>query len=257
MIDTLLDIARSAGIAIMEHYGATQSTLKPDDSPLTAADLASHHLILHRLKALFPAALVLSEESDPASFAAESFPEEFWLVDPLDGTKEFLKRSGEFTVNIAFIRHGVPRLGVVHAPAIGLTYWADVGGPAFRQRGAAAPEVIRARTPVPERLAAVASRDHAGPRVDAWLQRHPEAQTLSMGSSLKFCLVAEGAADLYLRDLPTMEWDTAAAHAVLSAAGGTVWTLDGTPLSYGKSGLRNPGFAALVDRQTFADVWSK
>ncbi|MBI1842200.1 MAG: 3'(2'),5'-bisphosphate nucleotidase CysQ, partial [Verrucomicrobia bacterium] len=194
--------------------------------------------------------------SDPSLFAPDAFPGEFWLVDPLDGTKEFLKQSGEFTVNIALIRDRRPVLGVVHAPAIGLTYWADDGGLAHRRRGSGPAEVIRARAPQRGRLTAVASRDHAGPRVEAWLRGHPDAQTTSMGSSLKFCLVAEGAADLYLRDLPTMEWDTAAAHAVLAAAGGTVWTLDGSPLRYGKPGLRNPGFAALVDRAIYFDEFS-
>lgn len=168
-------------------------------------------------------------------------------MDPLDGTKEFLKQSGEFTVNIGLIREGRPVMGVVDAPAIGLSYWAESGKGAFRLRKGGSPEVIRCRRADPRLPTLVASRDHAGPEVKALLDRFPGAPSASMGSSLKFCLVAAGEADVYLRDLPTSEWDTAAAHCVLECAGGCVMQLDGAPFVYGKPGLRNPGFVALGD----------
>ena len=253
MIEDVLRMAVDAGAEILQRYGSVASKAKTDQSPLTEADMASHRLIVGRLDRLTPSYPVVSEESDPACFAMESCPEAFWLVDPLDGTKEFLKQSGEFTVNIALVRAGRPVLGVVLAPAIGLTYWALEGQGAWKRQGETAPQRIQTRPVDPERLVFVASRDHAGPGVERLLGRFPQAQTTSMGSSLKFCLVAEGAADLYLRDLPTMEWDTAAAHCVLEAAGGGVKDLQGRPFRYGKPTLKNPGFAALGDVRSGAD----
>lgn len=248
LLEPVRSIAREAGALILGFYGKVGATAKSDNSPLTAADLASHHCIVHGLAALTPRIPVLSEESEALEPGARRGWEAFWLVDPLDGTKEFLKQSGEFTVNIALIEGGFPILGVVYAPAVDLWYWAGAGQPACKQRGAGPVERISVRTAERERLTIVASRDHAGPLVAELLARFPHARTSSQGSSLKFCQVAEGAADIYLRDVPTMEWDTAAAQCVVEAAGGSVADLEGRRLSYNKPDLRNPSLVTLGDR---------
>lgn len=247
-IDDVLVLAEAAGAAIMGIYSkgsaAVDSREKADASPLTEADRRSHRLLMAGLARLTPDIPVISEEGDDPSRHA-SAPIR-WVVDPLDGTKEFIKRTGEFTVNIALVQGTTPVLGVVHAPALGTSWFGDAGG-AYRCRGPQRDSIQTRRAPSLTALRIVASRDHAGPQVTSLLARFPGAETLSMGSSLKFCLVAEGRADLYLRDGPTMEWDTAAAHAVLRAAGGDVLTLDGASLPYGKPGLRNPHFIAVGD----------
>lgn len=244
-LDAVRAIAEQAGTAILEVYaagaGAAEVTAKGDDSPLTLADRRSHEVIVAALAALSPDIPVISEEGVPS---LGPFPSRCWVVDPLDGTKEFIKRTDEFTVNIALVEAGLPVLGVVFAPALGLTW---MGGPdgATRFDGEQSTRIAVEAAPALDTLRVVASKDHAGPQVEALFARVPLARAVSMGSSIKFCLVAEGQADLYFRDGPTMEWDTAAAHAVLKAAGGEVYTLDGIPLGYGKPELRNPHFAAV------------
>jgi 3'(2'), 5'-bisphosphate nucleotidase len=244
-------VARAAGREILEVYaaGAVASTAKADDSPLTAADLRSHQLIVQRLRELTPGLPVLSEEAAEISFAVRSQWPAYWLVDPLDGTREFLSRNGEFTVNIALIEGHVPALGVVHVPVTDTSYCGLAGEGASRQRGAAPAEPIRvaARSATPVRV--VGSRSHRGDSLDAFLGRIGAHELLPIGSSLKFCRVAEGAADVYPRLGPTSEWDTAAAHAVLLAAGGAVSDLDGTPLAYNtREQLLNPFFVAFGPR---------
>jgi 3'(2'), 5'-bisphosphate nucleotidase len=268
MLNNIREIAVAAGREAMRFYKQPLPVdYKADDSPLTAADKAAHQLICARLRQLTPEIPVLSEESDPAEVAGRRSWQRFWLVDPLDGTKEFIKQTGEFTVNIALIVEGESRLGVVHAPAVGLTYLAEKPHGAFKQTNDQPPQPIQTR-PSPlrnqepsttnqepsttnqepgNRLTIVASRDHAGPMVKRLFESYPEAETKSMGSSLKFCLVAEGAADLYLRDAPTMEWDTAAAQCILEAAGGEVRDLDGARLTYNRENQKNPPIVALGD----------
>jgi 3'(2'), 5'-bisphosphate nucleotidase len=245
-IHEVVAIAHDAGAAILEIYGRESSAgvfYKVDDSPLTEADLRSHAVICEALAHQFPGVLIVSEED---ATDARQEKTSCWVVDPLDGTKEFLKRTGEFTVNIALVHNGVPVLGVVHAPVTGLT-WMTAPDGAWRI-GPEGRTRLDTRRPVHgPALRVVASRDHAGPLVQAMLARLPEAYTVSVGSSLKFCLIAEGQADLYFRDGPTMPWDTAAAHAVLRAAGGEVYTLEGTPLRYDSLRTRNPMFVAVGD----------
>ena len=250
-----LDAARAAGQAILAHYGQPIPVdRKADDSPLTQADLAAHRTIAERLAGTgIP---LLSEEGDPESQDRKGW-DRFWCVDPLDGTKEFIKgagdpagASGEFTVNIALVEGGVPVLGVVHVPVLDVTYYA-ADGAAFKQVKGGEPVAISTR-PAPEgALTVVASRDHAGPEVAAILERvEADGRTVeaaSMGSSLKFCLVAEGAADFYPRTVPTFEWDTAAAQAVVEAAGGGVSTRADDRLAYNKDDLRNPSVFAWGD----------
>jgi 3'(2'), 5'-bisphosphate nucleotidase len=243
-------LAREAGAKILRYYApGVAVTLKKDASPLTIADRASHDFLVESLKPLIPDASVISEESEEATNGAIDSTDTSWLVDPLDGTKEFLKGTDEFTVNIALMKEGLPVLGVVHAPALGLTYYGIRNLGSWRQVADEPAIPISTRRADSSRLAIVASKDHAGPLVDAMLARVTSPQLQSMGSSLKFCLVAEGKADVYLRDLPTMEWDTAAAQCVVEAAGGGVYSLDGKPLRYGKPGLKNPAIMTVGDVQ--------
>jgi 3'(2'), 5'-bisphosphate nucleotidase len=228
--------------------GATV-TWKKDASPLTAADRASHDFLVESLKSLIPDASIISEESEEATTGSIDAAKTLWLIDPLDGTKEFLKGTNEFTVNVALIEGGLPVFGVVHAPALSLTYYGGRNFGSWRQVNNEPAIPISTRCANSSELAVVASKDHAGPLVSAMLARLTSPQLQSMGSSLKFCLVAEGKADLYLRDLPTMEWDTAAAQCIVEAAGGGVYSLDGQPLRYGKAGLKNPAIMTVGDIQ--------
>jgi len=247
LVQKCCDLARQAGARIMKFYGSDMSVvLKKDASPLTAADQASHELLTDALAPLLPGVPVISEESFEATSSGAA-NERFWLVDPLDGTKEFLKATDQFTVNVALIDGGRSVLGVVYAPALDLIYYGRRGSGAWRQEGTQTPCPISVRPADTSCLSVVASKDHAGPMVQAMLDRMPGAELQSMGSSLKFCLVAEGKADVYLRDLPTMEWDTAAAQCVVEAAGGGVYELSGQPLHYGKPSLKNSSIMTVGD----------
>lgn len=232
----------------MEVYrsGDAGETSKADDSPLTLADLAAHRTIVDALTGLTPEIPILSEEAADIPYSQRSQWTRFWLVDPLDGTKEFIKRNGEFTVNIALIENGEPVLGVVYAPVPDVCYFGARGAGAFVQRGNAAAQPIAVKSNVAdEPLKVVASRSHGDARTETLLKQLGDHQCISMGSSLKLCLVAEGAAHFYPRLGPTMEWDTAAAHAVVNAAGGTVCDMNGEELRYNKADLHNPEFLVL------------
>ena len=257
--EAAVDIAESAGRAILSIYASGfEVEAKADDSPLTTADNAAHHLIVEQLGQLTPGIPVISEEGGIPAYAERSGWQRYWLVDPLDGTREFVKRNGEFTVNIALIDHQRPVIGVVHAPVLSTT-WLGVCRPGEQGQGdsgliraerrdTAGRQPIRTRSVTDERLTVVVSRSHRHPRVEELLQRLPEFETRSMGSSLKFCLVAEGAADCYPRFGPTSEWDSAAAQCVVEAAGGAVIRPDGVALRYNaKDSILNPNFVALGD----------
>jgi 3'(2'), 5'-bisphosphate nucleotidase len=240
----IVEIAINAGHAIMEIYADPEFsvTAKADASPLTAADLASEKFIQAGLAELGLGWPVLSEESAHADYSVRSNWQRFWLVDPLDGTKEFVKRNGEFTVNIALIENGKPVLGVVYAPVLDVCYYAGQGIGAFVQRGNTI-NTMSVETHEPGRLMkVVASRSHSDEHTTTLLAQLGDYECISMGSSLKLCLVAEGAAHFYPRLGPTMEWDTAAAHAVVNAAGGVVQDHNGNELIYNKPDLHNPEF---------------
>ena len=248
LLDAALELAQAAGQRILAVYQSDFAvTRKDDESPLTQADLASHALIAATLGALAPALPVLSEEGADIPYPARAAWRRYWLVDPLDGTREFVKRNGEFTVNIALVEDGRPVLGVVHAPVLGRTWAAARGAGAFRLDGAGR-AAIRTR-PLPPRPTVVASRSHRDAQTDAILARLPPHELVSQGSSLKFCLVAEGSADFYPRFGPTSEWDTAAGQCLVEQAGGAVWRLpECTPLGCNeKESLLNPSFAVLGD----------
>ncbi|MEX1032144.1 MAG: 3'(2'),5'-bisphosphate nucleotidase CysQ [Cellvibrionaceae bacterium] len=259
LVDQVVVLCRQAGEAILQVYNRRRGfdvEVKDDNSPVTEADLAAHDLLLRGLVDLLPGVPVLSEESAMPDFAERRAWQRYWLVDPLDGTKEFINCNGEFTVNVALIEDGAPILGVVHVPVLETTYTGALGlGAAKQQNGET--QAIQTRTiasrqqrQLPVEL--VASRRHGAEAVERLLNRVSVAlgpvETKNMGSSLKLCLVAEGEADLYPRLAPTSEWDTAAAQAVVEAAGGVVVDPDFKLLRYNtKADILNPFFYVIGD----------
>jgi len=245
----LISIARQAGNAIMQVYaGVINVESKHDNSPLTQADLAAHHIIEAGLKQLAPGIPLLSEESTDIPYDIRSQWQRYWLVDPLDGTREFIKRNGEFTVNIALIEGSKATLGVVYAPAMELLYYADENG-AYKQQDGHPAVAIKARELNPEQITITGSRSHADVRLQKLVENIEKklspVKLIPMGSSLKICMVAEGAADLYPRLGFTSEWDTAAAQCVLEMAGGSLQDTQGKPLLYNrKESVLNPEFFA-------------
>ena len=253
--DNLVRVMRraavEAGALIMEVYGRDDhgARAKSDASPVTEADEVADAHISAMLRAAFPdLALVTEEQSETHG----STGQDFLIVDPLDGTKEFIQRRGEFTVNIAWVSGGVPRLGVVYAPATGRLFYTTGAGSTVEEDGPHTPEApgpvrpLSVSRPDNDALVIVASKSHRDAALEEYIGRYAVAESRAAGSSLKFCLVAAGEADFYPRLGPTMEWDTAAGHAVLAGAGGVVTTLDGAPLTYGKPGFRNPHFLAMA-----------
>lgn len=242
-------IAEQAGERILTVYEKPFTiSEKQDGSPLTEADNAAHALISARLRALTPDIPVLSEESAAVAYEERAAWTRLWLVDPLDGTKEFVKRNDEFTVNIALIENFQPVLGVVLAPALRVVYWACRGHGAFKQASGGAQQSIHARRYTGGKATIAVSRSHPGTRLAGFLQsvarQHGPPETLAMGSALKMCLVAEGIVDVYARFGPTSEWDTAAAQCVVAQAGGRLTDFEGHALAYNKPSLLNPWFVA-------------
>jgi len=252
LMEGLIAAAIQAGAEIMAVFeGDFDVQVKADQSPVTVADQAAEAVILDALARLAPSVPVVAEE-EAAAGRTPDVGARFFLVDPLDGTKEFIRRGTDFTVNIGLIEDGGPTLGVVFAPARDTLYAGDVVlGEAWREARrpgdvARNPTRIALKVKAPgDHLTAVASKSHDTPQTEAYLKGQGVAERISIGSSLKFCLVASGEADLYPRPAPTCEWDTAAGHAVLLAAGGVVYDLSGAPLPYGKPNFFNPGFLAL------------
>lgn len=256
-LDAVRKIAITAGKEILDVYHqdeAIEVTLKGDNSPLTEADRRANEIIVEELENLHPRFPVLSEESEAVDFDMRRSWNWYWLVDPLDGTKEFVKRNGEFTVNIALIHDGNPMLGVVHVPVSGVTYLGSEDRGAWKEDESGNIQKIETRSiaDMEPPVKVVASRSHRGDEVDGAIAKIEAAlgktEVVSMGSSLKICLVAEGVADIYPRLAPTCEWDTAAAHAVVKAAGGEIVDTNFVPLRYNqKEELLNPHFIVLGD----------
>ncbi len=247
LLPQVVSLARSAGDAILRVYNRNFSVQQKEDaSPLTAADVASHRLIVEKLARLTPDVPRLSEEGADIPFVERQEWRRFWLIDPLDGTKEFVKRNGEFTVNIALIDNGRPVLGVVHAPVLQKTYYAAEGCGAWLGTGGVPQPLRTVKTAQTPRL--VVSRSHVTPELEAFLRKLPAHDALNIGSSLKLCLVAEGKADFYPRIGPTSEWDTAAGHCVVEQAGGSVTDTSFRPLRYNThETLLNPHFLVIGD----------
>ena len=246
--EAVIAIARAAGAVIMDVYRQDFAVEHKDDrSPLTQADLAAHRIIVAGLEKLTPDVPVLSEESASLPWSERQAWTRYWLVDPLDGTREFVKKNGEFTVNIALIENHEPVFGVVYAPALDELHYGERGRGAFARLGDD-DAALKTRCPALSPLRVAASRSHLDERTAALLARLGEIETQSMGSSLKFCRIAEARIDLYPRFGLTSEWDTAAAQALVEAAGGVVLMLDGQPLRYNtKDSLLNPHFIVLGD----------
>lgn len=250
LLDAVVTIATDAGKKIMQIYQRDFDVeTKSDGSPLTEADAAADAHIKARLKSITPQVPILSEESASAEYAMRQHWSHFWLVDPLDGTKEFVNRNGQFTVNIALIDAGRPVLGVVYVPATDIVYYAAKGLGAFKREAKGAPQALRVSQYKGGAARVVVSRSHRGEAVDQFLarlkEREGEYQTLDMGSSLKICLVAEGQADIYPRLGPTSEWDIGAGQCVVEVAGGKLLDLQGQPFRFNKTSLLNPWFVVL------------
>ncbi|RLA37378.1 MAG: 3'(2'),5'-bisphosphate nucleotidase [Gammaproteobacteria bacterium] len=249
-------LGHAAGEAIMAIYSTDFAVEhKDDDSPLTAADMAAHHVLVDGLATLTPGLPILSEESAKIPFEERRTWTRYWLIDPLDGTREFVKRNGEFTVNIALIDAGRPVLGLVYVPVTGVCYFAVTDQGAFRRHGDGPTEAIHCRPLSPGPITIAGSRSHPSAPLEAFLARVGPHEIMRIGSSLKSCLVAEGRADLYARLGPTSEWDTAAAQCIVEAAGGCVTDTRMRPLRYNtKESLLNPSFFVSGDPD---EAWSR
>jgi len=249
LLSEVVALAHEAGRCILEIYATDFAvTDKADESPLTAADLASHNAIVAGLERLTPGIPILSEESASIPYEERARWRDYWLIDPLDGTREFVKRNGEFTVNIALIHDQVPVLGVVQIPVSGLCYSACAGGGAFMQLPGENAQAIKVKHLSAGPIVVVGSRSHRGDSLNSFLDRIGPHEIISMGSALKICLVAEGKADIYPRLGLTSEWDTAAAHCVVNEAGGQLTDTEMQPLRYNtKDSLLNPHFLVFGD----------
>lgn len=248
-IEDLINLSRQAGEAILAIYDTDFSVQKKaDNSPLTEADMAAHHIIVNELASLTPDIPVLSEESAAIPFEIRQSWNRYWLIDPLDGTKQFVMRNGEFTVNIALIDNHEPVLGVIYVPVTGLTYYGQKEQGAFKLTPDKKAEQIYVKQERRQPLLIASSRSHASDRLLSYLDKLGDHKVTRMGSSLKSCLVAEGRADLYPRLGPTSEWDTAAAQAIVEAAGGQITDTNMQPLRYNtKASLLNPHFFVFGD----------
>ncbi|RMG29606.1 MAG: 3'(2'),5'-bisphosphate nucleotidase [Methanobacteriota archaeon] len=245
MIEHILSIAREAGHRILDVYNNAldfEIEKKGDDSPLTLADRISHEYIVNQLQKLDPSIPVLSEEGKDIPYDERKKWDKFWCVDPLDGTKEFIKRNGEFTINIALIEGPQPVMGVIYVPVLDIMYFGQSGEFAYKIEQNGSRQEITVRKPDLNHLVAVQSRSHSTDAEKTLFEKLGVKDSISRGSSLKFCMVAEGKADIYFRSGPTMEWDTAAGHAILLGAGGLIFH---NALTYNKPDLRNSGFIAL------------
>lgn len=238
-IESVCEIAIEAGVAIMDIYNSGKFGIvtKDDDSPLTLADKKSHDIISKRLKKLYPEIPIISEESENIPYKIRKAWSVFWLVDPLDGTKEFIKRNGEFTVNIALIKDKQPIAGIIYTPASEILYYGEKGNNAYKRIKSDEAEPIEADKDGRNGLVAVRSRSHGSMEENTFFSRYDIKDTIQVGSSLKFCMVAEGKAHIYYRHNPTMEWDTAAGHAIAECAGAKV-----SNLRYNKRVLKNGSF---------------
>ncbi len=245
LLPELLQLAKNAGNAIMQVYNQpasfTQVTLKSDQSPLTQADQAAHEIIAAGLALLTPGIPVMSEEGKLIPYEERRAWKYYWCVDPLDGTKEFISRNGEFTVNIALMANNKPTAGIIYAPVPDELYYTDGQNGAYKQTNNQAPVKLQV-TGKTNNLVVVKSRSHNAPEEITFLEQFPVANEVRIGSALKFCLIAEGVAQLYYRHGPTMEWDTAAGQAILAQAGGQLTQPNGKPFPYNKPNLVNGSF---------------
>lgn len=246
-IEQIINIAQNAGEAILKIYNSEnfEVEIKDDNSPLTKADKASNEIIESALKELYPEIPILSEEGKEIQFEDRKNWAMFWCIDPLDGTKEFIKRNGEFTVNIALIKNGTPALGVIYVPVTKEVYCGRIDTEATKIDTNGKKHFIKVSTKkLTDKLNVVQSRSHSGEEENSFYSNYEIEERISKGSSLKICLVAEGKADIYFRGGPTWEWDTAAGHAILISAGGSFTNKDNSQIMYNKEILKHNGFIA-------------
>jgi len=250
LIPAVIRLAETASRRILEIYNSEFIIAHKDDrSPLTEADMASHKTICEGLHDLTPAIPILSEESADIPFATRKTWDYFWLVDPLDGTREFIKRNGEFTINIALIENHSPVLGVIYVPVTGTTYFASRGTGAFKKSGNGPSQKINTHRTDAGRISLAGSRSHGSDRQQALIKKLGDIEVHAIGSALKFCLVAEGIVDIYPRFGPTSEWDTAAAQCIVEEAGGMVTDTEFNPLRYNtRESVLNPDFLVIADK---------
>ena len=243
LLDALISISKEAGEAILKVYNSDfDYQIKDDLSPLTEADELSNQIIHKRLKILSPGIPILSEEDNNISYKIRSQWDKYWLVDPLDGTKEFIKKNGEFTVNIALIENHMPILGIIYIPVSKETYWGSIKNGSFYSNNKSMKQIFVSEKPK-NPLRIITSRSHPSKNLELFLNNMGDFKIISKGSSIKFCLIASGMADLYPRLGPTSEWDTAAGHAIVKSAGGDIVTDEGEPLRYNlKDNILNPNF---------------
>ncbi len=253
MLEQLISIAETAGSLILDVYNKDDFgvKMKDDNSPLTEADRKSHSYIIGELAENFSGIPILSEEGEGIDYTERRYWKEYFLVDPLDGTKEFIKRNGDFTVNIALIKNQKPVAGVIYVPVTGEMFFGSAEGGSFKRISGSTKEIRVSRKKPGDELTVVQSMSHSGEEEDAFYSRFKIKEKTSRGSSLKICMVAEGKADIYFRSGPTWEWDTAAGHAILSAAGGFFVNKDGTPVRYNKEVPKNFGFIASAFKLKF------
>lgn len=253
-LSQLLAIAQDAGAAILKIYNDVPENMgvqyKDDRSPLTLADSAAHRVIAAGLAALTPDIPLLSEEGKNIPYEERRDWEYYWCVDPLDGTKEFIQHNGEFTVNIALIHKNRPVLGVIYIPVTGVMYFGGLNTGSWKIGADGVTQKIQAAAPKPAGRVAVGSRTHSSPEEAAYLEQHGVTEIIAAGSSLKFCMIAEGSAQIYYRHGPTMEWDTAAGHAIAVYAGAYLTKFNGEPFSYNKPELLNSGFICSAEPVT-------
>jgi 3'(2'), 5'-bisphosphate nucleotidase len=251
MLPAIVQLAKQAGERILAIYQQDFSILhKKDETPVTEADMAAHAIIDDGLEEIADEYPVLSEESTSIPFEDRARWQTYWLVDPLDGTREFIKRNGEFTVNIALIDDHQSILGAIYAPVLGVSYYAAKGLGAYKQESGKQPERISVNKNAGDKIIVAGSRSHQSEELKRFLANLPDYELISMGSSLKSCLVAEGKADIYARLGPTSEWDTAAAHCIVTEAGGFITKTDMQALAYNtKESLLNPHFFVFGDTQ--------
>ena len=243
LIEQLKEISKEAGKAILEIYNTNfDYQIKEDLSPLTKADTIAHNIICERLKVLTPNIPILSEESCNIPFSIRSQWSQYWLIDPLDGTKEFIKKNDEFTVNIALIENNYPIIGLIHNPVLNTIYWGSILGTFFSKKNNT-PQKISVKKSQLIKPRIICSRSHKSEELEFYLRSIGKHQIIHAGSSLKFCSIASGESDIYPRFNPTSEWDTAAGQCIVESAGGTIKTLDGERMQYNKKkSLINPGF---------------
>ena len=253
MLEQLISIAETAGSLILDIYNQEDFDvkLKEDNSPLTAADKKSHNYIVRELAKNFSGIPVLSEEGEGIDYKERRYWKEFFLVDPLDGTKEFINRNGDFTVNIALIKDQKPAAGVIHVPVTGETFFGSIDGGSFKRINGNTKKIKVSTKKPGDELTVVQSKSHSGEEEEIFYNKFKIKEKTSRGSSLKICMVAEGKAEIYFRSGPTWEWDTAAGHAILAAAGGFFVNKDGTPVRYNKEVPKNFGFIASAFKVKF------